>query len=352
MPRKAKPFEHQGHYYTTAGGVKWRKLCPVAAGYDAALALIDGAEPSRPTLAAAVASYLEHCRAYYVLPSGRTSSEPRAIELALSYLQRALPASAGVEAVNKAAVQAARDLMRPTCSRKTINQHAGRIKRAVRWWCDAGTLPDANAASVLTLGNLPAYRSGATEHDPVEAVPEPDFRAAVALLAEPWASVTWLQWWAGIRPGEACGLRVDQVEYADGTATRLNFGLEHKGGWRGRAKLIPVGPNAAAVLAPWLASARLVPRETVFVTTWTAVLGTPRPAAVGSFAHAVARACVRAKVAPWHPNQIRHAFATRVRAALGLEAAQHALGHARADVTQIYAERNAAVALDVARRFG
>jgi len=42
----------------------------------------------------------------------------------------------------------------------------------------------------------------------------------------------------------------------------------------------------------------------------------------------------------WHPNQLRHTFATRVRKQHGLEAAQVLLGHARADVTQVYAERN------------
>lgn len=47
MPRKAKPFKHQGYYYTTSGGT-WTKLCPLSDGLaaaEAALArLLGGAE--------------------------------------------------------------------------------------------------------------------------------------------------------------------------------------------------------------------------------------------------------------------------------------------------------------------
>jgi site-specific recombinase XerC len=50
----------------------------------------------------------------------------------------------------------------------------------------------------------------------------------------------------------------------------------------------------------------------------------------------------------WQPNQLRHAFATRVRKVHGLEAAQVLLGHARADVTQVYAERNEQLAAAIA----
>ena len=54
----------------------------------------------------------------------------------------------------------------------------------------------------------------------------------------------------------------------------------------------------------------------------------------------------------WSPNQLRHAVATRVRKDYGLEAAQVLLGHSRADVTQVYAERNEALAAEVAAKLG
>ena len=54
----------------------------------------------------------------------------------------------------------------------------------------------------------------------------------------------------------------------------------------------------------------------------------------------------------WSPNQLRHAAGTEVRRLFGLEAAQVILGHAKADVTQVYAERDQALAAEVMRKIG
>jgi integrase len=54
----------------------------------------------------------------------------------------------------------------------------------------------------------------------------------------------------------------------------------------------------------------------------------------------------------WHPNQLRHGFATAVRREFSLDAAQVALGHSSADVTQVYAERDQQLAAEVALKIG
>jgi integrase len=59
----------------------------------------------------------------------------------------------------------------------------------------------------------------------------------------------------------------------------------------------------------------------------------------------------RAKHA-WHPNQLRHTAATEIRRHAGLEAAQVILGHAKADVTQVYAERDQALAVETIKKIG
>ena len=48
----------------------------------------------------------------------------------------------------------------------------------------------------------------------------------------------------------------------------------------------------------------------------------------------------------WSPNRLRHTAATAIRKRFGLEAAQVVLGHSKADITQVYAERD----IDLARR--
>ncbi len=57
-------------------------------------------------------------------------------------------------------------------------------------------------------------------------------------------------------------------------------------------------------------------------------------------------------VEDWSPNQLRHAAATQIRKEFGLEAAQVVLGHTSADITQVYAERNQALATKVVKQIG
>jgi hypothetical protein len=87
-----------------------------------------------------------------------------------------------------------------------------------------------------------------------------------------------------------------------------------------------------------------------------------------SYNHAIARGVERANrelartaaaegktftpIPGWTANRLRHARATAVRARHGLEAAQVVLGHARADATQLYAERNLSLAVKVAAEDG
>jgi len=89
-----------------------------------------------------------------------------------------------------------------------------------------------------------------------------------------------------------------------------------------------------------------------------------------SYSRAIARACLKAFPVPddltgdpqagkkwiaehhWTPNQLRHSAATEIRKRFGLEAAQVCLGHSKADVTQVYAERDYTLAATVARQIG
>jgi integrase len=59
-----------------------------------------------------------------------------------------------------------------------------------------------------------------------------------------------------------------------------------------------------------------------------------------------------AKVEDLSPNQLRHTAATEIREKFGLEAAQVVLGHASADITQVYAERNQKLAAEVIKQIG
>ena len=71
-----------------------------------------------------------------------------------------------------------------------------------------------------------------------------------------------------------------------------------------------------------------------------------------SYRRVIHRACDRLGIPKWSPHQLRHSSATHVRKEFGVEAAQLMLGHARIDVTQLYAEKNHRIAIEVAAKIG
>jgi integrase len=202
----------------------------------------------------------------------------------------------------------------------------------------------------------------------------------------------------GMRPGEVCNLRPmdidrssDVWEYRPGS---------HKTEHHGRSRTVYLGPQAKEILAKYLFRE---PSEHCFSPSesrqWfrdqaTQARKTPKSCGnrVGkrskpvkksansrkprqffdssSYGQAIQYACAKAWPAPaavksdatqlkpwiqshrWAPNQIRHTQATAIRKQFGLEAAQVILGHASADVTQIYAERDAEKARDIIRQIG
>ncbi|GAG16145.1 unnamed protein product, partial [marine sediment metagenome] len=67
---------------------------------------------------------------------------------------------------------------------------------------------------------------------------------------------------------------------------------------------------------------------------------------------AIARACKKAEVPHWHPHQLRHNCATKVRRLYGLDGAIAVLGHKLGIVTEIYAEQDFQKAIKIMREIG
>jgi integrase len=189
-----------------------------------------------------------------------------------------------------------------------------------------------------------------------------------------------------MRPGEVCRIRPRDADTS--VPVWVYRAPVHKTAHHGQERSIPLGVKAHAVLAEFSptepdgyyfnpkhvvdelradrSAKRLTPRYPSHMKR-NAVKrkANPRriPAAFYS-RHAYTVAVIRAvKLAnrdritagvevaehlpAWTPNQLRHTFASEVRRQFGLEAAQVLLGHARADTTQIYTERDASLAIRV-----
>ena len=147
----------------------------------------------------------------------------------------------------------------------------------------------------------------------------------------------------------------------------------HKTAHHGKDRHIYLGPQAQAILSPFMAhrpldAYLLSPREGRAERQAEGAHCRRRPNqkenprktdrmvgnhyTTGSYRRAIQRACDIAGIDRWSPHQLRHNAATAIRKKFGLEAAQLLLGHAKADVTQMYAEVNQAKAVEVAGKLG
>ncbi|MBN9523571.1 tyrosine-type recombinase/integrase [bacterium] len=277
-------------------------------------------------------------------------------------------------------------------NRKLVNQRVGRVRRAFRWAVENELVPPAVLQALKAVAGLQAGRTSAREPAPVLPVADADVRATLPFLGSVVRGMVEVQLLTGMRPGEVCRLRPCDID-ATGDVWVYRPG-QHKTRHRGKERVVAIGPRARVVLDHLAPAERtghyFDPRRAVaeFRAARAAGRKTPRYAShmarnaavrvanpkrepaerytVSSYGHAVARAVERANrrrehlagagnydlVSHWHPNQLRHAHGTEVRRRFGLEAAQVALGHERADVTQVYAEKNLALAAKVAAEIG
>ena len=203
--------------------------------------------------------------------------------------------------------------------------------------------PETSAA-LESLDALRAGRSNAAESAPVTPVVWDTVVATLPQLNETVTAMVMIQWHSGMRPGEVChltptGLDVSR-ESADGIW--LYRPPQHKNTWRNKARLIALGPRAIAILKPRLPTSLTAP---FFPTPDGGAYSTT------TYRQAIRRACDRAGIESWHPHQIRHSKATLVEQQFGREAAANVLGDT-IETTDIYADRNLAQLIDIARKTG
>jgi integrase len=268
----------------------------------------------------------------------------------------------------------------------------GRVRRVFKWAASQELVPANVYAALSTVVGLQRGRTNAREKEPVGVVAEEVVTATLPNLPRHVAGLVRFQLATGCRPGEACTIRRADLD----TSGPVWFYRppHHKLSHRGLPRTIAVGPKAQAVLAEFpsddpdafvfspakceaeraaeRSNGRLTPQWSSHLERNRAKRKRSRLRPPGefytnlSYGRAIARGVEKANtrrarlagtgnfdpLPHWHPNQLRHAHATVVRKLFGLEAAQVALGHTRANVTQVYAERNQDLAAKVAAAVG
>jgi integrase len=347
-----------------------------------------------------IAAFAAHAHAYYKAKDGTATDEVKNLRDALRPVRRLYGSAAAVD-FGPLALQAVRQQMIDSgLARTTINARVHRIRRCFRWAASKELVAVSVVHALNTVAALAKGRSAAPEPPKVLPVAADLVEATLPFLPAPVAAMVQLQLLTGMRAGEVMVMRSCDVKVADGVWEYRP--ADHKGEWRDQDRIILLGPKAQtlvrAFLKPDLSAYLFDPRDAVASHHTSRAEGrrskrtpserkklkaTPGEARCPrydrrTYRQAIVRACDKAFPHPtlavvparrrmpeqhvelrrwrkdhrWSPLRLRHAAGTAIRMIYGLEAAQVVLGHARADVTQVYAERDFKKAREVMREIG
>jgi integrase len=337
------------------------------------------------------AAYWKYASGYYRKGGKATRTQER-VKLSLRHLRR-LYGEIPADQFGPLALQAMQQrFVREGKSRPYVNCLIEQIRRVFKWGVSQELVPASVFQALATVPGLRKGRTEAPEPEPVRPVEPEIVESTLPLLPPVVRDMVQLQRLTGARPGEICILRPSDI---DRTGDVWRYRPEsHKTEHHGRERIIHIGPRAQAVLRPYLLrdpeaycfvpvesarrqreakhAARKTPLSCGNRPGTNRVMRPRRPPGMryssGTYGRAVARACDAAdraahtadpsipteqRIVPrWAPNRLRHSLATEIRGQFGLEATQVVLGHAHADVTEVYAERDARLAAAVMKEVG
>jgi integrase len=229
-----------------------------------------------------------------------------------------------------------------------INNRVGIIKQMFDWGGEEEIIPAEVAMAIKIVKPLKKGQSTAIEYDPVEPVADDVVEKTMPYLKPQEQDMVMVQRRISGRPQDIYNMRPCDIDRSEELWVYIPFTYKtkKKDAAKNRVRKLFIGPRTQKILLPYLDRCKSNPEQFVF----TRRSGKQYIGAV--FGKAIADACDKAGVPRWSPNQLRHAGGTEVRKKFGLDAAQIALGHAKASTTEIYAKVDEEKAMQVAREIG
>jgi Site-specific recombinase XerD len=261
--------------------------------------------------------------------------------------------------------------------RSTVNASLRILKKMFKWGVSQELVPYAIYDALTTVEGIRKGKGKLagmiSEPSKVKPAPEKDIRAAIKYAGPEIATMIQVQLLSGMRPDEVTIMRPCEIDQK-GKVWSYRPG-KHKNDWRenDEGKEVLLGPKAQKLLKPYI---KACASETDYLFCPARVqersiarqlkesgkepslvklskIKPPRPCYDdASYRQAVRRACKRAKVAIWTPNQLRHNTATNLREQFGIEQAQLPLGHKHTSTTEIYAEKNRKAYIEMMKEAG
>jgi integrase len=339
--------------------------------------------------------YHEHVKSYYV-KNGKATSEQAAVRHVLGFLRRLYGSTAAAEFSPNALKAVRRAMIEHKISRtikgkvvvlghglcrRTINKHVSRIKRMFAWAVEEELLPAGVHQALLRVKGLKKGKTAAREKPRVKPVPEASVDAVLPLVPKTIRAMIQVQQLCGGRPQDVVVMRAIDIdmtgpiwEYHPGRYKTEHFNDDDN---PDKERVVFLGPRAQALLRPYLSlsvtdylfspirseQARLARVRQRRRSPVTPSQARRRPSGrrkaplrdhydAASYRRAIRRACKKAGIPNWHPNQLRHSRLTEIRKEYGLEAARTCAGHGDVATTQHYAEQNRTLALRVMAEIG
>lgn len=211
-------------------------------------------------------------------------------------------------------------------ARRSTARKASALRRYFAWLARRGDIevnPAGNLVAPKGSGRLPRVLKSEEVHALLDEVParaetEPAVRTRDDAVLE-------LLYGSGLRVGELCALRMDDVDLEGETVRVWGKGAKER--------IVPMTEASVRALRAWLASGRAAltsadsPPDALFLNRRGRRLGT----------RDARRLLDRRAVSPTHPHALRHTFATHLLdGGADLRAVQELLGHADLSTTQHY----------------
>jgi integrase len=340
------------------------------------IALTTPTTPSDRVLVELLLAFDRHLEAR--LPT--TSREPENYRRSLQPLRTLYGDTLAGEFGPKALKTLQQHMMGLRWCRNVINRRIGRVKTFFKW-CESEELVRAGTTHALaTVRGLPLGMPGVRETARTEPAFWEDAQKITPFCLPPIAAMLQLQWLSAMRSGEVRVLRTRDLDrrrtdvwfYTPGSEHGPNGA--HKNAWRGQDRIIAFGPQAIAVVQPWLRLEAVdeyvfSPAQAMqaFRLSQQQARRTPRgrptarkpapqrqPGACyssTSYAHAVQRACRKAGV-QFHPYQLRHGRKMAVEAVADTDTARTVLGQRSISSTQLYGKLDVQRAAEVMAKIG
>jgi integrase len=326
----------------------------------------NGQAPVDLTVNELILEFWHYVEGHYRHPDGTPTSEVANFRCALRPV-RELYGRFPAKDFGPLALKAVRGVMvKSGLVRGVINSRVSRIRLMFKWAASEELISSSVYEHLRTVSGLAAGRTEAPDRPPIQPVTDEQIEAALPHVGRNVAAMIRLQRLTGMRPGEVIRIRRSEIDMSG--SEWMYQPTRHKMSYRGNSRVVPIGQKGQEILKEFFTPAiddylfsPIRERESRYAAMRAARKSAVQPSQVSrkkskpkrlpgqfytgaGYTRAIRGACFKAGIPKWHPNQLRHSYATEVRKLFGLEAAQVVLGHSSADTTQIYAKANADLA--------